>query len=64
MSAADQVAAHERTLGLVDRNPDRDSLGLYLLGFDAAHLLPPGTLIGPCAISPDPLVQLRAAERR
>ena len=63
LSAADQVAAHERTLGLLDRNPYGDSLGLYLLGFDAARLLPPGTLIGPRQRSPDPLEQLRAAEQ-
>ena len=62
-SAADQVVGHERTLGLLDRNPYGDSLGLYLLGFDAARLLPPGTLIGPREISPDPLEQLRAAEQ-
>ena len=64
LSAADQVAAHERTMGLLDRNPYGDSLGLYLLGFDAARLLPSGTLIGPREmISPDPLEQLRAAEQ-
>ncbi len=63
LSAADQVAAHERNLGLLDRNPSGDSLGLYLLGFDAARLLPSGTLIGPREISPDPLEQLRAAEQ-
>ena len=63
LTAADQVAAHERTLGLLDRNPYGDSLGLYLLGFGAARLLPPGHLLGPREISENPLDQLRAAEQ-
>ena len=63
LGAADQAAAAERECGLFDRSPPGDSLGLYLLAFEAWGLLPPGRTVAPIPVSPEVVVQLRAAER-
>src|SRR5688500_18783297 len=63
LAAADQAAGAERECGPFDRGPAGDSLGLYLLAFEAWGLLPPGRPVAPITVSPDVVAQLRAAER-
>src|SRR5580765_6052300 len=62
LGAGDQIFDQERTLPIHLPHPAGDSLGLTLLGYETARLLPPGRGVRPRIISPDPLDQLRAAE--
>ena len=63
LGAADLVAEQERALPALQPHPGGDSLGLTLLGYQAAMLLPPGRDVSPRIIAPDAQAQLRAAER-
>jgi hypothetical protein len=63
LGAADQVFDQQRSLPAHQPTPGGDSLGLTLLGYEAARLLPPEQEVWPRVVSPEPLDQLRTAER-